>query len=179
MLDDYFSSSEFLASVDAGMGGSFEASIPSYSHQGAGSVPSTPLNPYAPPVVPVSHQLGGSTSPFADSGIGLNLLAQSASGSPGNGLSIDAEDDVFTAEARKLPKNIYLTYSDNSTDLDNSKCVYGKRRSPAMQVYRVRIKEISYIKTGKNGKIHNINFIQSLRSIFKIFSVYNREYLNI
>uniref|UniRef100_A0A1B0GJB7 K Homology domain-containing protein n=2 Tax=Lutzomyia longipalpis TaxID=7200 RepID=A0A1B0GJB7_LUTLO len=89
---------EFLASIDAGMGGSFDATIPSYtSHQG-GSVSSTPLNPYAPPVVPMSHQLGGQTSPFADSGIGLNLLAQSASGSPGNGLSIDADDDVFTAE---------------------------------------------------------------------------------
>ncbi|XP_055681541.1 eukaryotic translation initiation factor 4E-binding protein Mextli isoform X2 [Lutzomyia longipalpis] len=98
VLDDYFSSTEFLASIDAGMGGSFDATIPSYtSHQG-GSVSSTPLNPYAPPVVPMSHQLGGQTSPFADSGIGLNLLAQSASGSPGNGLSIDADDDVFTAE---------------------------------------------------------------------------------
>uniref|UniRef100_A0A1L8DR40 Putative eukaryotic translation initiation factor 4e-binding protein mextli n=1 Tax=Nyssomyia neivai TaxID=330878 RepID=A0A1L8DR40_9DIPT len=95
VLDDYFSSSEFLASIDAG--GSFDATIPSYSHQG-GSVPSTPLNPFAPPVVPVAHQLGGTTSPFADSGIGLNLLAQSASGSPGNGLSIDADDDVFTTE---------------------------------------------------------------------------------
>ncbi|GAB0096633.1 Eukaryotic translation initiation factor 4E-binding protein Mextli [Sergentomyia squamirostris] len=92
VLDDYFSSSEFLGSVDAT--GSFDAAtIPSY-HQGT----STPLNPYAQPVVPVSHQLGGSTSPFADSGIGLNLLAQSSLGSPGNGLSIDADDDVFTAE---------------------------------------------------------------------------------
>ncbi|XP_059618575.1 eukaryotic translation initiation factor 4E-binding protein Mextli isoform X2 [Phlebotomus argentipes] len=95
VLDDYFSSSEFLASVDVGLAGTFEAQIPSYS-QGSGSVPSTPLNPYAPPVVPVSHQLGGSTSPFADSGIGLNLLV--ASGSPGNGLSIDADDDVFANE---------------------------------------------------------------------------------
>ncbi|XP_055712002.1 eukaryotic translation initiation factor 4E-binding protein Mextli isoform X2 [Phlebotomus papatasi] len=129
VLDDYFSSSEFLASVDAGMGGSFEASIPSYSHQGAGSVPSTPLNPYAPPVVPVSHQLGGSTSPFADSGIGLNLLAQSASGSPGNGLSIDAEDDVFTAEALNTSTESSSSHASSNNSIVTSTPSNGLTRS--------------------------------------------------
>lgn len=46
--------------------------------------------------IPLSHQLN-STSPFVDSGIGLNVLAKSGSGFA-NQTSVDNDDDVFIIE---------------------------------------------------------------------------------
>lgn len=78
VLDDYFSGQEFLGAAD---------SVPQ-------STPVTPaaeskLNPFASPVVPPSHQIGGQRqSAFVDSGIGLNMLGQA-------NVSGDCDDEVF------------------------------------------------------------------------------------
>lgn len=95
MLDDYFSSSDFLASVDAGA-----------AYDSAVTTPTTPSV-----MIPASHQLTTSSS-FADSGIGLNFMGQSQSGRPlgslasrkagnnnnNNNRSTDVDDDVFIVE---------------------------------------------------------------------------------
>lgn len=79
VLDDYFSSNEF----EAGM---FEPA----------SQISTPLNPYAPSMIPQSHQLI-SSSPFVDSGISLDLLSQIPQTITNNN-SYEIDDDVFIVE---------------------------------------------------------------------------------
>lgn len=81
VLDDYFSGQEFLGAADA--------------------VPTTPitpseskLNPFAAPVVPQSHQIGGHRqSAFVDSGIGLNMLGQA------NVTAEGGDDEVFIVES--------------------------------------------------------------------------------
>lgn len=77
VLDDYFSSNEFEAGI------SFES-----------SQVSTPLNPYAPSMIPQSHQLI-SSSPFVDSGINLDLLSHGQSVTNNN---VEVDDDVFIVE---------------------------------------------------------------------------------
>lgn len=85
VLDDYFSGQEFLGAADA--------------------VPSTPvtpaseskLNPFATPVVPQSHQIGGRQSSAMDSGIGLNLLGLANVSADGGGGGDD--DEVFIVES--------------------------------------------------------------------------------
>lgn len=83
VLDDYFSTNEFEP-------GAMTFETPSSSQV------STPLNPYASPVIPASHQLV-SSSPFVDSGINLDLLSGGASGTTIHG-SYDVDDDVFIVE---------------------------------------------------------------------------------
>lgn len=83
VLDDYFSSSDFLASVDAGA-----------AYDPAG-VPT--------PTTPAAHQLS-TGSPFGDSGIGLNLIGQSGrplamrKTSANQSRPTDGDDDVFIVE---------------------------------------------------------------------------------
>lgn len=73
VLDDYFSSSEFLASIEAG------AAFDGTSLVSPVTTPSTPLPGAGPPQFML---------PLADSGIGLNYVASSNN----NG---DVEDEVF------------------------------------------------------------------------------------
>lgn len=83
VLDDYFSGQEFLGAAEA--------------------VPTTPvtpateskLNPFAPPVVPLNHQIASRQSAFVDSGIGLNMLGQANA-------SLDGDDEVFIVESGEL-----------------------------------------------------------------------------
>ncbi|XP_037047723.1 eukaryotic translation initiation factor 4E-binding protein Mextli isoform X1 [Bradysia coprophila] len=83
VLDDYFSSNEFLqtAEASAALDGSMN------------STASTPTMT-APASIPLSHQLN-SSSPFADSGIGLNMMSSSRLL---NNNSVDIDDDVFIVE---------------------------------------------------------------------------------
>ena len=83
VLEDYFSSKDFLYAVDA-------------------NAESANLQTYTP-TTPVSHQLN-SSSPFADSGIGLNILASSSSSSRvlNNNNSVEVDDDVFIVENSKF-----------------------------------------------------------------------------
>uniref|UniRef100_A0A1Q3FEQ3 Putative eukaryotic translation initiation factor 4e-binding protein mextli n=1 Tax=Culex tarsalis TaxID=7177 RepID=A0A1Q3FEQ3_CULTA len=96
VLDDYFSSNEFLASVE--MGSSFD-------------LPSS----LASPVTPMAgqHQLI-TGSPFVDSGVGLDVMAaggQLMSGGGGGGNCIEVDDDVFIVD----PPTLTSSSSSNST----------------------------------------------------------------
>lgn len=86
VLDDYFSSNEFLASVE--MGASFD-------------LPSSLASPVTP--MPGQHQLI-TGSPFVDSGVGLDAMAGSGGmGSMGGGGScIEVDDDVFIVDPPTL-----------------------------------------------------------------------------
>ncbi|KAJ6649778.1 Eukaryotic translation initiation factor 4E-binding protein Mextli, partial [Pseudolycoriella hygida] len=86
VLDDYFSSNEFLQTAEASA--AYEGMMNSTS-----STSSTPTMA-APAVIPLSHQLN-SSSPFADSGIGLNMMS---SARLLNNNSVDIDDDVFIIE---------------------------------------------------------------------------------
>lgn len=78
VLDEYFSSSEFMSYID-----SIDAAM-------SGTGFSTPTS-----AIPPSHQLT-STSPFVDSGIGLNFMgATQFGGQLINQASAETEDDVF------------------------------------------------------------------------------------
>lgn len=83
VLDEYFGSQEFMSYVD-----SIDAAM-------SGSALSTPTS-----AIPPSHQLT-STSPFGDSGIGLNYMAAAQFGGQfQNQASVENEDDVFVANGR-------------------------------------------------------------------------------
>ncbi|XP_062705026.1 eukaryotic translation initiation factor 4E-binding protein Mextli [Aedes albopictus] len=85
VLDDYFSSNEFLASVE--MGASFD-------------LPSSLASPVTP--MPGQHQLI-TGSPFVDSGVGLDVMAGSGGmGSMGGGSCIEVDDDVFIVDPPTL-----------------------------------------------------------------------------
>lgn len=85
VLDDYFSSNEFLASVE--MGASFD-------------LPSSLASPVTP--MPGQHQLI-TGSPFVDSGVGLDVMAGSGGmGSMGAGSCIEVDDDVFIVDPPTL-----------------------------------------------------------------------------
>lgn len=92
VLDDYFSSNEFLQTVEASA--AYDGMMNSTS-----STSSTPTMT-APPMIPISHQLN-SSSPFADSGIGLNMMASATSRMLNNNNSVDIDDDVFIVENGK------------------------------------------------------------------------------
>jgi len=91
VLDDYFSSNEFLQTAEASA--AYDGMINSTS-----STSSTPTMT-APAIIPISHQLN-SSSPFADSGIGLNMM--SATQRLLNNNSVDIDDDVFIVENGKI-----------------------------------------------------------------------------
>lgn len=82
MLDDYFSSSEFLASIEAG------AAFDGTSLVSPVTTPSTPLPGSGPPQFMMGNPL-----PLADSGIGLNYAAGQGNN---NG---DGDDEVFADPA--------------------------------------------------------------------------------
>jgi hypothetical protein len=113
VLDDYFSSNEFLASVDLSNSG--------YEQMVSSSTPLTPLNMHQP------HQLI-TASPFVDSGINLDLMGQtppimtgSGGGKPfyNNKLSsqhCEMDDDVFIVEEKTtLKSNISSSSMESST----------------------------------------------------------------
>lgn len=77
-MDDYFSSSEFLASMEAG------AAFDGTSMVSPVTTPSTPLPGSGPPQFMLGNAL-----PLADSGIGLNYAAGQGNN---NG---DGDDEVF------------------------------------------------------------------------------------
>lgn len=82
VLDDYFSSNEFLASVE--MGASFD-------------LPSSLASPVTP--MPGQHQLI-TGSPFVDSGVGLDAMAGGMGSMGGNCIEVD--DDVFIVDPPTL-----------------------------------------------------------------------------
>lgn len=82
VLDDYFSSSEFLASIEAG------AAFDGTSLVSPVTTPSTPLPGSGPPQFMMGNPL-----PLADSGIGLNYAAGQGNN---NG---DGDDEVFADPA--------------------------------------------------------------------------------
>lgn len=88
VLDDYFSSNEFLQTAEASA--AYDGMMNSTS-----STASTPTMT-APAVIPISHQLN-SSSPFADSGIGLNMMSSVTTRLLNNN-SVDIDDDVFIVE---------------------------------------------------------------------------------
>lgn len=96
MLEDYFSSNEFLASVE--MGALYDGS--------SVTTPTTPMSSMPPQFIPAAHQLN-SSSPFADSGIGLNIMASSTptggvrTANANNHNLDDVDDDVFIVENSK------------------------------------------------------------------------------
>lgn len=82
MLDEYFTSSEFVSAVEAG------AEFALINSTSTNSV-TTPTS-----TIPLSHQLN-STSPFVDSGVDLNVMSQY---SAFNQASIDNDDEVFAVD---------------------------------------------------------------------------------
>ncbi|XP_004521863.1 eukaryotic translation initiation factor 4E-binding protein Mextli isoform X2 [Ceratitis capitata] len=81
VLDDYFSSAEFLASVEAGA--AFDGSIVSPI--------ATPSTPMAAPQFMMGTPLHAAAPPLADSGIGLNYMAVQGV----NSNMHDGDDEVF------------------------------------------------------------------------------------
>ncbi|CAD7080085.1 unnamed protein product [Hermetia illucens] len=90
VLDDYFSSNEFLASFEAGA--AFDGSSTLLSSS------TTPTTPLSAPFIPSAHPLV--SSPFADSGIGLNYMA---SHGIANSNIPEGDDDVFIVEPSAQP----------------------------------------------------------------------------
>lgn len=95
VLDDYFSSNEFLASVE--MGASFD-------------LPSSLASPVTP--MPGQHQLI-TGSPFVDSGVGLDAMAGGMGSMGGNCIEVD--DDVFIVEPPTLGGGGGLKSGDSSS----------------------------------------------------------------
>ncbi|XP_052899102.1 eukaryotic translation initiation factor 4E-binding protein Mextli isoform X2 [Anopheles moucheti] len=110
VLDDYFSSNEFLASVD--MCSSFD-------------LPNTLSSPVG--TMPGQHSLITGT-PFVDSGVGLNNIG-TAVGEVGN--SIELDDDVFIVEAGATgyKPNEVQTSSSNTTISASNNGLSRSRRS--------------------------------------------------
>ncbi|XP_065095266.1 eukaryotic translation initiation factor 4E-binding protein Mextli isoform X2 [Ochlerotatus camptorhynchus] len=110
VLDDYFSSNEFLASVE--MGSSFD-------------LPSS----LASPVTPMAgqHQLI-TGSPFVDSGVGLDAMAGGMGSMGGNCIEVD--DDVFIVDPPTLGlKSGDSSSSSNSTLVSSTPVNNGLSRS--------------------------------------------------
>lgn len=100
VLDDYFSSNEFLQTAEASA--AYDGMLNSVS-----STASTPTMT-APAVIPISHQLN-SSSPFADSGIGLNMMSSVTTRLLNNN-SVDIDDDVFIVENGNDISYILISY---------------------------------------------------------------------
>lgn len=99
VLDDYFSSNDFLASVD--VGSTFENNGTMMQSSQIGQLPS-----FGSPFIPSSsHQLN-SSSPFGDSGINLDLLSQNTSS------ATEIDDEVFFVNSGKILfyYNCHVTY---------------------------------------------------------------------
>ncbi|XP_055294966.1 eukaryotic translation initiation factor 4E-binding protein Mextli isoform X2 [Sitodiplosis mosellana] len=85
VLDEYFTSTEFISGVEAGA----EFGLMNSSSTASVTTPTT--------VIPLSHQLN-STSPFGDSGVDLNQYSNYHA-------SIDNEDEVFIVEKNDVTQN--------------------------------------------------------------------------
>uniref|UniRef100_A0A182VUX6 K Homology domain-containing protein n=1 Tax=Anopheles minimus TaxID=112268 RepID=A0A182VUX6_9DIPT len=112
VLDDYFSSNEFLASVD--MCSSFD-------------LPNTLSSPVG--TMPGQHSLITGT-PFVDSGVGLNNIGATVGGEVGN--SIEMDDDVFIVEAGAAgykPNEVQTSNSSSSSNATISASNNGLSRS--------------------------------------------------
>lgn len=92
VLDDYFSSNDFLASVD--VGATFDNNSMMQSPQ-IGQLPS-----FGSPLPPTSHQLN-SSSAFVDSGINLDLLLSQNTSINEISCGPDIDDEVFIANSGK------------------------------------------------------------------------------
>ncbi|XP_067624428.1 eukaryotic translation initiation factor 4E-binding protein Mextli isoform X2 [Eurosta solidaginis] len=101
VLDDYFSSAEFLASVEAGA--AFDGSIVSPI-----STPSTPMA--AAPQFMMGTPLHSAAPPLADSGIGLNYMATQGANYGVN----DGDDEVFADTNAASQSNNGLSRSRRS-----------------------------------------------------------------
>lgn len=99
VLDDYFSSNEFLASVE--MGSSFD-------------LPSSLASPVTPMAGPGQHPLI-TGSPFVDSGVGLDVMAAGQLVGGGAGNCIEVDDDVFIVDPPTLTAGGSSSSSSNST----------------------------------------------------------------
>lgn len=112
VLDDYFSSNEFLASVE--MGSSFD-------------LPSS----LASPVTPMAGQHPLMTgSPFVDSGVGLDVMA-GLGGPMGGGNCIEVDDDVFIVDPPTLAGSGSFKSGDISSSSSNSTLVTSTPMSAA------------------------------------------------
>ena len=89
VLDEYFASSEFLTSAEAG--NLIDSSI--LNSSSSASISGNPLSTSS--MIPSSHKLT-SASPFVDSGIGLNVMTSQFS--QGNA-SVEVDDEVFTMDS--------------------------------------------------------------------------------
>lgn len=88
ILDEYFTSREFLSGIEAGAELTLNNSPSTASMSGIGvTTPTT--------IIPPAHQLN-STSPFVDSGVGLNVMDKY--GRIAEQTSVDNDDDVFIVE---------------------------------------------------------------------------------
>lgn len=105
VLDDYFSSNEFLASVE--MGSSFDLA----------SSLASPVTP-----MPGQHPLV-TGSPFVDSGVGLDVMGSGAglASQLGGGNCIEVDDDVFIVDPPTLTGS--LKSGDTSSSSSNSTLV--------------------------------------------------------
>lgn len=96
VLDDYFSSNEFLASVE--MGSSFD-------------LPSSLASPVTPMAAGQHPLITG--SPFVDSGVGLDVMAAAGGQLVSGGNCIEVDDDVFIVDPPTLTGG--SSSSSNST----------------------------------------------------------------
>lgn len=95
VLDDYFSSNDFLASVD--VGATLDNNVMMQSPQ-IGQLPS-----FGSPFIPSSsHQLNSSSSPFGDSGINLDLLLSQNTSIAETSNDAEINDEVFIVNSGKL-----------------------------------------------------------------------------
>ncbi|XP_035908817.1 eukaryotic translation initiation factor 4E-binding protein Mextli isoform X2 [Anopheles stephensi] len=113
VLDDYFSSNEFLASVD--MCSSFD--LPNSLSSPVGAMPG-------------QHSLITGT-PFVDSGVGLNNIGSTVHGEPGNSSIELMDDDVFIVEAGSgyKPNEVQNSGSSGTISANSNNGLSRSRRS--------------------------------------------------
>uniref|UniRef100_D3TP11 Hypothetical conserved protein n=1 Tax=Glossina morsitans morsitans TaxID=37546 RepID=D3TP11_GLOMM len=119
VLDDYFSSAEFLASLEAGA--AFDGSLVSPI-----STPSATMT--AAPQFAASTPLQNVASPLnADSGIGLNFMSPTIANNNSNS-NAEGDDDVFT-EGNNLAKS-----SSQSNGLSRSRRSHFSRKDSSTEI---------------------------------------------
>lgn len=101
VLDDYFSSNDFLASVDVG------ATLDNNALMQSPQI--GPLPSFGSPFIPSSsHQLNSSSSPFGDSGINLDLLLSQNTSIAEMSNAAELDDEVFIVNSGKLLFKIFI-----------------------------------------------------------------------
>jgi len=116
VLEDYFSSAEFGADV---------LPFDPVGYDGY------PLNPNAPPMVPMSHQLSVAGSSMADSGIALDKLATGRRYQKQRS-ETDGDDDVFIVEDNGTLVSVNALKTSNSSNgiSRSKKTTFRKSASP-------------------------------------------------